>query len=78
MNTERNLGLQPIAGLLTELQLLPHALVEASTEQVTHKMVSRAIKGRRLTRNTRDKVIRAFNAASGKHCTAAELFNYEC
>jgi hypothetical protein len=59
------------------LNLLPHALVEASTEQITHKMVSRAIKGRRLTSNTKRKIIRAFNAASGKQYSAAELFNYE-
>jgi len=74
---ERNLGPQPIADVLAELKLSPHALVEASTEQITHKMVSRAIKGRRLTRNTKDKVTRALNAASGKHYTANELFNYE-
>ncbi len=77
MSTERNLGLQPIAGVLAELELLPHALVEASTEQITHKMVSRAMKGRRLTRNTRDKIVRALNAASGNHYSAADLFNYE-
>jgi len=74
---ERNLGPQPIAHVLAELKLSPHALVEASTEQITHKMVSRAIKGRRLTRNTKDKVTRALNAASGKNYTANELFNYE-
>lgn len=77
MNTERDLGQQPIGALLTELNLQPNALVEASTEQITHKMVSRAVKGRRLTPNTKGKIVRAFNAASGKHCTAAELFNYE-
>lgn len=77
MNSERNLGPQPIAVLLKELQLSPHALVEASTEQMTHKMVSRAMKGRRLTRNTKDKVTRALNAASGRRYSADELFNYD-
>ena len=76
MNTERNLGSQPIAKLLEELTLTPNALVDASTEQLTHKMVSRAAKGRRLTENTKGKVIRALNAATGKQFTAAELFNY--
>jgi len=76
MNTERNLGTQPIAGLLAELQLTPHALVAASPEQITHKMISRAVKGRRLTQNTKDKIVRAFNAASGKQLSAAELFDY--
>ena len=46
---ERNLGPQPISGLLAELNLKPHDLVAASTQQLTHKMVSRACKGRRLT-----------------------------
>ena len=77
MNTERNFGPQPIGALLAELQLLPHALVEASAEQITHKMVSRAIKGRWLTPNTKGKIIRAFNAASRKEYSAAQLFNYE-
>jgi hypothetical protein len=77
MSPERNLGPQPIARLLEDLQLSPHALVEASTEQITHKMVSRAIKGRRLTQNTKDKVTRALNAASGRQYSADELFNYD-
>ena len=77
MDIERNLGPQPIGDLLTKLELTPHALVEASTEQLTHKMVSRAVKGRRLTQNTKAKVIRALNAATGKNYSADELFDYE-
>lgn len=76
MEMERNLGTQPIAAILEELQLTPHALVEASTEQLTHKMVSRAVKGRRLTTNTKGKVIRALEAATGRKFPASELFNY--
>ena len=76
MEMERNLGTQPIAAVLEELQLNPHALVEASTEQLTHKMVSRAVKGRRLTANTKGKVIRALEAATGRTFAASELFNY--
>ena len=76
MTTERDLGSQPIARLLEELTLTPNSLVEVSTEQLTHKMVSRATKGRRLTENTKGKVVRALNAATGKQFTAAELFNY--
>ena len=46
---ERNLGEQPIAKLMDELLLKPADLVRASTEHITHKMVSRACKGRWLT-----------------------------
>jgi hypothetical protein len=46
---ERDLGPQPIAGILAERNLKPHNLVAASTQQLTHKIVSRVCEGRRLT-----------------------------
>jgi hypothetical protein len=73
---ERNLGEQPITGLLAAHGLKAHDLVAASTEQITHKMVARACKGRWLTPNTRAKILRALNAVSGKAYTPGELFNY--
>ena len=73
---ERDLGEQPLARLLTELALKPHDLVAASTEQITHKMVSRGTKGRRLTRNVQGKLLRALNTASGKTYVLADLFTY--
>ncbi len=73
---ERNLGEQPIAGILATHQLKPHDLVSASAEQITHKMVSRACKGRRLTPNVQGKVLRALNAATGKSFDLSDLFNY--
>lgn len=73
---ERDLGVQPIGQVLEEFGLKAHDLVAASTEQLTHKMVSRAVKGRRLTKNTRGKVIRALNAAAGQDIDAARLFTY--
>ena len=76
MTIERNLGEQPLAGLMAELDLTAHALVKASPEQITHKMISRAVRGRRLTANTKGKVLRAFNAASGRSDTESDLFNY--
>jgi hypothetical protein len=75
-NEERELGVQPIGQVLEELGLKAHDLVAASTEQLTHKMVSRAIRGRRLTENTRGKVIRALNAAAGRSFDAKRLFTY--
>jgi len=77
METERNLGVQPIADVMQQCELNPHDLVAASTEQLTHKMVARAIKGRRLTANTQRKVIAALQHATGREFTRAELFNYE-
>ena len=73
---ERNLGVQPIADIMTERGLKPHDLVEASTEQITHKMVSKACKGRRLTPNVQGKVLRALTAATGESFEMADLFDY--
>lgn len=73
---ERDLGPQPIADVLVSLQLKAHDLVAASTEQITHKMVVRACKGRRLTPNVQQKIRRALITASGREFRTAELFNY--
>ena len=73
---ERDLGEQPIAALLRELDLKSHNLVAASTEQITHKMVARACKGRRLTPNVKTKIRNALNKAADKSYTLADLFNY--
>jgi hypothetical protein len=61
---------------MQELKLKAHDLVEASPDQLTHKMVSRAMKGRRLTSHTKVIVQRAMTKASGKLYTLAQLFNY--
>lgn len=73
---ERNLGEQPIAAILSELNLKSHDLVAASTEPMNHKMVARACKGRRLTPNVQHKVLNALNAVTGKEYTLSDLFNY--
>jgi hypothetical protein len=73
---ERNFGPQPIAELMHQLQLKAHDLVEASTEQLTHKMVARAVKGRRLTNNSKGIVQRAMNQATGNVYKLVQLFNY--
>lgn len=76
MDTERNLGEQPLQKLMERHGLKPKDIVDAAAEQMTHKMVSRATKGRRLTRNTREKVLRAFNLAAGESYGMADLFTY--
>ena len=73
---ERNLGQQPIAAILEAHQLKAHDLVAASAEQITHKMVARACKGRRLTPNVQGKILRALNTAAGSAYRREQLFNY--
>ncbi len=73
---ERNLGEQPIGKVLEENGLKPHDLVAASDVQLTHKMVTRAIKGRRLTPKTRVKVRDALNAVAEKSYSLKDLFSY--
>lgn len=75
-NTERNLGEQPIARLMAAGNLTRHDLVAASTQQITHKMVARACKGRWLTPNTKNKVLDALNKAAGKTYAMRDVFNY--
>ena len=73
---ERDLGPQPIAEIMAQRNLKPHDLVAASTQQLTHKMVSRACKGRRLTLNTQTKVLNALNLAAGKNYSLRDIFSY--
>jgi len=73
---ERELGEQPIARLLATLALSPHDLVAASQEQLTHKMVRRACKGRRLTPHVQQKVLNALNARTEGSYGLADLFDY--
>lgn len=79
-------GPQPLDGLLEQWGLNNHEIVAASTEQVTHKMVAKGRKGRRLSRNIQLKLLRALNTAvapkqkaAGEEVRAYELtevFNY--
>lgn len=77
--SEMNLGPQPLDALLDELGLSNHDLVAASEEQITHKMVAKARKGRRLTANIQGKILRALNAVATDNdgFKMSDLFNYE-
>ena len=75
-DVERDLGEQPIARLLAGGGWKAHDLVNASTEQITHKMVARACKGRRLTPNVQAKILRALNTLAAAQYRREELFNY--
>lgn len=72
----RDLGVQPLAALMEKHGLKATDLVGASTEQLTHKMVARACKGRRLTPHVQKKVLAALNARTGESYALAQLFTY--
>ena len=76
MEIERNLGEQPIARIMADHGLKAHDLVAISTEQITHKMVSRACKGRRLTPHVKSKIRNALNSSADKTYSLEELFTY--
>jgi hypothetical protein len=73
---ERNLGEQPLARIMANHSLKPRDLVENSTQHITYKMVSRATKGRRLTRGVQTKLLVALNQAAGKTYALEDLFTY--
>ena len=74
--SERNLGTQPIQSLMTKHTLRPNDLVIASDESITHKMVSKACKGRRLNPGVQEKILRALNRVTESEYTLPDLFNY--
>lgn len=57
----RDLGPQPLDQVMHRLDLQNHDLVEASREPLTHKMVQRGRKGRRLTPRIQCRILRALN-----------------
>ena len=73
---KRDMGEQPIAKIIVAHGLKPHDLVGSRTEQLTYKMISRAVKGRRLTPNVKYKILDALNKAAKKNYTLKGLFNY--
>ena len=73
---EWNLGEQPVTRIMEAHGLKPNALVAASTEQITHKMVSKACKGRRLTPGVQGKILNALNSATGMDFSLEDLFTY--
>jgi transcriptional regulator with XRE-family HTH domain len=63
VNDEREHGEQPLDGMMKAWGLGNHDLVDASTEQLTHKQVQRARHGRTLTLAMMQKTTRALNIA---------------
>ena len=70
-------GPQPLDALMTRLNISNHDLVAASTDQLTHKMVAKGRKGRRLTLNAQKKILNALNRAqTGRKYVLEDLFGY--
>ncbi len=73
---KREFGRQPIADIIDDQGVNSCDLVSASEEQLTYKMVSRAVKGRKLTLNVQNKVLHALNSVTKKSYRLTDLFNY--
>lgn len=73
---ERDLGEQPLAQIMRDHTLKPHDLTQTSAEQITHKMVNRAMKGRRLTPHVQRKILNALNKATQKQFVITDIFTY--
>lgn len=69
-------GVQPLDALMRAKSLDNHALVAASPVPITHKLVMRARRGRRLTPHSRRLVLAAWNAATGAKSAMEDLFDY--
>lgn len=74
---QNELGTQPLDGLLVSLNLSNSDLVAASTQQLTHKMVQKGRKGRRISLNIQTKILVALETLRPEQkWTLQDLFNY--
>lgn len=72
-----DLGTQPLDALMAKHGLSNHGLVAASDEQLSHKVVQKARKGRRLTSRAKTKILNALhNALPEQKFAHRDLFNY--
>lgn len=70
-------GVQPLDNFMLTHNLSNHDLVAVSKESLTHKMVSRGRKGRRLTLNVQYKILNALNeVVKDSDVKMTDLFNY--
>ena len=75
---ERDFGPQPLIEVMVRLGVTNDALVKASTDQLTFKMVTKGAKGRRLTPNAQHKILAALHTLKPDVKLAlADLFNYK-
>ncbi|MBT7981826.1 MAG: hypothetical protein HN584_04610 [Akkermansiaceae bacterium] len=69
-------GQQPLDRFMDEADLKNNDLVKCSKEGLTHKQVSKARKGRRITQRMQKKILCAWNDLTGEKREMNELFNY--
>ena len=69
-------GQQRLDRYMNEADLKNNDLVNCSEARLTHKQVSKARKGRRITMRMQKKVLCAWNAFTGEKRELDELFNY--
>ncbi|MDA3924720.1 MAG: hypothetical protein PF904_08490 [Kiritimatiellae bacterium] len=75
-NLERNLGVQQLVAVMEKHNLKPHDLLEASRVPMTHKLVNRGCKGRRLTSRSKKVVLEALQIATDHTYKMTDIFNY--
>ena len=86
-DSTRDHGTQPLDALMTAWGLSNHDLVDTSVEQLSHKQVQKARKGRQLTLHLMQKLTRTLNDAIFSRLTKdqrpdfkpymhRQLFNY--
>jgi len=77
MNEARDFGPQPLINVLARFGITNEALVFASTDQLTFKMVTRGCKGRKLTTNAQHKILAALHTLRpDENLSLKDLFNY--
>ncbi|MCH2060883.1 MAG: hypothetical protein MK183_09675 [Verrucomicrobiales bacterium] len=69
-------GIQPLDLLMQAQSLRNHDLVEASTENLTHKQVQKARQGRKITFRMQKKILLAWNSLQEEAFVLEQLFNY--
>ena len=80
--SSREMGVQPLDTLLTELGMSNHDVVAGCVGQLAHKTVMSARRGRQITRRMQFKIMDAFNAAmlerypEKTRFTREQLFSY--
>jgi DNA-binding Xre family transcriptional regulator len=77
---EMDVGVQPLDALMIRLGLTNRDLVaRAAGTGLTHKQVAKARRGRRITLNIQDKILRALNSMPGDRAPfrREECFTYK-
>lgn len=71
-------GTQPLDALMMQLGISNHDVVAAADPNtLTHKVVAKGRRGRRLTLRAQDRIVAALNAtAEGRAYRRDECFNY--